>query len=108
MILQQLSEGAPRHRIGLRIKDKRPARASAMISDMQGKEIGTVTSGGVAADCADPIAMGYALKGTAPLWRAGDGHAAGPLVGPPRRRACLFGLIFILRANKNLSKMATL
>ncbi len=62
VILRQLSEGVVRCRAGFRIKGKRPVRPAAIISDMQGKEIGVVTSGGVAADCPEPITMGYALK----------------------------------------------
>ena len=67
IIQQQLAEGVSRCRAGFRIKDKRPVRHDAVISNMQGKEIGTITSGGVAADCPEPIAMGYALKQDVPL-----------------------------------------
>ncbi len=62
VILRQLSEGVARHRVGFCIKDKRPMRAMALISDMDGAELGVITSGGIAADRVHPIAIGYVPK----------------------------------------------
>lgn len=58
-ILRELTHGARRKRIGLKIDGKVPARAGAEIRDESGDDVGTVTSGGYAATVGGPIAMGY-------------------------------------------------
>lgn len=58
-ILKGLSEGPSRIRVGLSILGKAPAREGAEILDMDGNQIGVVTSGGFAPSLQKPIAMGY-------------------------------------------------
>ena len=58
-ILKGLSEGPSRIRVGLSILGKAPAREGADILDMDGNQIGVVTSGGFAPSLQKPIAMGY-------------------------------------------------
>ncbi|MEJ6790105.1 glycine cleavage system aminomethyltransferase GcvT [Brevundimonas sp. BR2-1] len=58
-ILKELSDGPPRVRIGLSVKEGAPAREGAEIADMDGNMIGTVTSGGPSPTLGRNIAMGY-------------------------------------------------
>ncbi|MCV6547825.1 MAG: glycine cleavage system aminomethyltransferase GcvT [Cohaesibacter sp.] len=69
-ILSGLSNGTKRKRVGLRLEGKAPAREGAIIEDLDGNEIGIITSGGFAPTVQAPIAMGYidaeqASEGTA-------------------------------------------
>ncbi len=57
-ILNQLLNGAPRKRVGLRVDGKLPAREGAEIFAGDTK-VGVVTSGGFAPSLQAPIAMGY-------------------------------------------------
>ncbi len=59
----QIENGARRRRIGLKIKSPRPVRAHAEILDANRRPAGLVTSGGIAATCDSPIAMGYVRTG---------------------------------------------
>jgi aminomethyltransferase len=59
LVLDQLSDGAPRRRVGLRPEGRQPAREHAEICDMNGLKIGEVTSGGFGPTVNAPIAMGY-------------------------------------------------
>jgi aminomethyltransferase len=53
-------EGAPtRIRVGLRVLEGAPAREGAPIADVNGAEIGVVTSGGFSPSLSAPIAMGF-------------------------------------------------
>ena len=65
VIRQQLAEGAPRKRIGLRIESRAPARADTEIANKDGKIIGTITSGGFGPTVGGPVAMGYIDAGAA-------------------------------------------
>ncbi len=56
---RQLAEGPPRRRVGLRPDGKAPARAHTPITDLQGRSIGEVTSGGFGPTVGGPVAMGY-------------------------------------------------
>ncbi len=69
-IADQLAQGAPRCRVGLRPEGRAIARGGAAIAAPDGSEAGIVTSGGFAPSLGGPIAMGYvrrdlAVPGTA-------------------------------------------
>lgn len=60
VILEQLENGAPRQRVGLRPEGRAPVRAGAKIHlDAESDPIGEVTSGVFAPSVEAPIAMGY-------------------------------------------------
>jgi aminomethyltransferase len=56
---KELTHGPSRKRVGIRPESRAPAREGTMITDENGKSIGTVTSGGFGPTAAGPIAMGY-------------------------------------------------
>lgn len=58
-IRKEIAEGTTRVRVGIRPEGRAPAREGSVITDMNGKEIGIVTSGGFAPSLNGPIAMGY-------------------------------------------------
>ena len=58
-ILEQMKDGAPTKRVGLDIEGRAPVREDAIIEDMDGNEIGVVTSGGFGPSIERPLAMGY-------------------------------------------------
>jgi len=59
IIKDQIDNGAPRKRIGLKLEGRAPARAGAEIANKNGDIIGTVTSGGFGPTVGGPVAMGY-------------------------------------------------
>jgi glycine cleavage system T protein (aminomethyltransferase) len=59
IVLRQLTEGAPRRRIGIRPDGRAPAREDTPIVGPAGETIGRVTSGGFGPSVGGPIAMGY-------------------------------------------------
>jgi aminomethyltransferase len=61
VILGQLENGAPRHRVGLRPEGRAPVREGApLFADASSNEqIGAVTSGGFGPNIGAPVAMGY-------------------------------------------------
>ena len=59
VIIDHLRNGAPRKRTGLRLEGRAPAREGAAIVDSEGRQIGTVTSGGFGPSLNVAIAMGY-------------------------------------------------
>lgn len=61
IILNQLEDGAPRHRVGLRPEGRAPVRAGApLFAELDGSAaVGSVTSGGFSPSLDIPIAMGY-------------------------------------------------
>jgi aminomethyltransferase len=59
IILDQLANGAPRRRVGIRPEGRAPAREGCEIADADGAIIGHVTSGGFGPTVEGPIAMGY-------------------------------------------------
>jgi len=61
-ILGQISNGAPRKRVGLVFEDRAPAREGAKILSEAGDEIGAVTSGTFGPSVGAPVAMGYVAK----------------------------------------------
>ncbi|QEW22295.1 Aminomethyltransferase [Marinibacterium anthonyi] len=60
-ILEQLADGAPRKRVGLRPEGRAPMREGVALfaEDTGGVAIGTITSGGFGPTLGAPIAMGY-------------------------------------------------
>ena len=62
MVRDQLQNGAPRLRVGLRPEGRAPARAGTEIVADDGTEAGTVTSGGFSPTLNAPIAMGYVRR----------------------------------------------
>jgi aminomethyltransferase len=68
LMRDQLDNGVPRRRVGIRPDGRTPARALTTIVADDGTEAGTVTSGGFGPSVNGPIAMGYVRKDL-----AGDG-----------------------------------
>jgi aminomethyltransferase len=58
-IMEELFNGAPRKRVGLKPDGKAPAREGTQILGKTGETIGRVTSGGFGPSVGGPIAMGY-------------------------------------------------
>ena len=58
-ILAQLSNGAEKKRVGLKPQGRVPAREGAVVADLDGHDIGSVTSGSFGPTVGGPIAMGY-------------------------------------------------
>jgi aminomethyltransferase len=70
VVLGQVKDGAPRLRVGIKPVGRAPARAHTEITDLDGKVIGEITSGGFGPSAEGPVAMGYvpaafAKEGTA-------------------------------------------
>jgi aminomethyltransferase len=61
-VLDQLSHGATRLRVGLRPDGRAPARAGTTIAAPDGTGAGTITSGGFSPTLQAPIAMGYVRR----------------------------------------------
>jgi len=58
-VLEQVTGGASRKRVGIKPLGKAPARAHTEIQDGRGNRIGEITSGGFGPSAGGPIAMGY-------------------------------------------------
>ena len=62
VILQQISEGAPRKRVGVSPLDCRtPLRDHTPLKDKNGRVVGEITSGGFGPTMNGPVAMGFVL-----------------------------------------------
>ncbi len=61
-IRDQLDNGAPRLRVGIRPDGRAPARAGTTIAAEDGTEAGFITSGGFGPSLNAPIAMGYVRR----------------------------------------------
>lgn len=59
VILNQLTNGADKKRVGLAIDGRAPVREGTAIVNEKGEQIGVVTSGGFSPSLAKPIAMAY-------------------------------------------------
>lgn len=59
VIDQQLAEGAPRKRVGIRPEGRAPVREGTELIDADGRTVGRVTSGGFGPTAGGPVAMGY-------------------------------------------------
>ena len=57
-ILRQLEEGPPRRRVGIRPEGRAPVREGCELTDMDGRVVGKVTSGGFGPTVGGPVAMG--------------------------------------------------
>ena len=58
-ILAELENGPAQKRVGLNVEGRQPVREGALILDLEGNEIGRVTSGTFSPTLQRPIAMGY-------------------------------------------------
>jgi aminomethyltransferase len=61
-IRDQIENGPHRHRVGIRLDGRAPARAGTLIVAEDGTSAGTVTSGGFSPSLNAPIAMGYVRR----------------------------------------------
>ncbi len=59
VILNQLSNGVGRKRVGILPDGRAPAREHTIIQDLGGNDIGEITSGGFGPSKGGPVAMGY-------------------------------------------------
>ena len=59
IIHQQLSEGAARKRVGLRVEGRRPVRAGEALLDSAGNEVGVICSDAFGASVGGPVAMAF-------------------------------------------------
>jgi aminomethyltransferase len=61
VILRQLTDGAARRRVGLKVEDRVPVRGGAKLyaDEISASTIGIVTSGGFGPSVQAPVAMGY-------------------------------------------------
>ncbi len=58
-ILAELQNGPAQKRVGLNVEGRQPVREGALILDMEGNEVGRITSGTFSPTLQRPIAMGY-------------------------------------------------
>ena len=67
VILRQLTDGAPRRRVGLKVEDRVPVRGGAKLypDEISASTIGIVTSGGFGPSVQAPVAMGYVDRNSA-------------------------------------------
>jgi aminomethyltransferase len=61
-IQREIAEGPSRVRVGLRPEGRAPAREGTPITAPDGREVGTVTSGGFGPTVNGPVAMGYVAR----------------------------------------------
>ncbi|HZH51395.1 MAG TPA: glycine cleavage system aminomethyltransferase GcvT [Microvirga sp.] len=61
-IQREIKEGPARVRVGIRPEGRAPAREGTVIATPDGREVGTVTSGGFGPTVNGPVAMGYVSK----------------------------------------------
>lgn len=89
-IMAELMDGARRKRVGLRIKDKTPAREGAELVDGIGNVVGRITSGGFGPSTGGPVAMGYVAADY-----AADGMELAAMVRGTARAAVVSPLPFM-------------
>jgi aminomethyltransferase len=61
-IRREIAEGPSRVRVGLKPEGRAPAREGTLITTPDGREVGTVTSGGFGPTVNGPVAMGYVAR----------------------------------------------
>jgi aminomethyltransferase len=61
-VRRELAEGPARMRVGVRPEGRAPAREGTPVRDSQGREVGTLTSGGFGPSVSGPLAMGYVAR----------------------------------------------
>lgn len=89
-IMAELLNGPRRKRIGLRLRDKTPAREGAELVDDAGSTVGRVTSGGFGPSVGEPVAMGYVA-----VELAADGTELAAMVRGVARAAMVSPLPFV-------------
>jgi aminomethyltransferase len=57
--LKEIAQGTARKRVGIKPEGRAPAREGTMVTDMAGRHIGVITSGGFGPTANGPVAMGY-------------------------------------------------
>lgn len=62
IILRQIKEGVKKRRIGVRIETGAPARKDAILKNVKGDKIGTITSGCPSPSLGANVAMGYVAE----------------------------------------------
>lgn len=62
IIMNQLSSGVARKRVGIRPEGRMPVREGTVLIDGEDREAGIVTSGGYGPSVEGPVAMGYVKK----------------------------------------------
>ena len=80
IIAQQLEQGISRRRVGLLPEGRAPIREGADIIDIDGNQVGKVTSGGFGPSLQRPVAMGYVERRVAAV----DTELAALVRGKPR------------------------
>ncbi|NJM29925.1 MAG: glycine cleavage system aminomethyltransferase GcvT [Rhizobiales bacterium] len=58
-VQRELTEGPSRKRVGVKPEGRAPAREGTVITDVSGRAIGKITSGGFGPTVGGPVAMGY-------------------------------------------------
>jgi aminomethyltransferase len=61
-IQREIKDGPARLRVGLKPEGRAPAREGTVIATPDGREVGTVTSGGFGPSVNGPVAMGYVAR----------------------------------------------
>lgn len=79
-IFEQMANGAPRRRVGLKINSRAPVREGAELVNGDGEVIGQVTSGGFGPSYGGPVAMGYVRSEFAAAGTALSASVRGKLI----------------------------
>jgi aminomethyltransferase len=58
-VLKEITSGPRRKRAGIKPEGRAPARDGTVVTDMAGRQIGVITSGGFGPTANGPVAMGY-------------------------------------------------
>jgi aminomethyltransferase len=58
-VLKEIANGPARKRVGIKPGGRAPAREGTVVTDMSGRPIGMITSGGFGPTANGPVAMGY-------------------------------------------------
>jgi aminomethyltransferase len=58
-VLKEIASGPSRKRVGIKPEGRAPAREGTVVTDMAGRQIGVITSGGFGPTANGPVAMGY-------------------------------------------------
>ena len=58
-VLNEITSGPKRKRVGIKPEGRAPAREGTIVTDVAGRQIGVITSGGFGPTANGPVAMGY-------------------------------------------------
>ena len=58
-VLKEITSGPKRKRVGIKPEGRAPAREGTIVTEMAGRQIGVITSGGFGPTANGPVAMGY-------------------------------------------------